>query len=276
MKLSVSSLVGSLMLCSFVSMAAPHDNMNATLWYQTSAEFKASAIQTYQTATLQLPYAIKDKNWTALPNQSGANYQQLPMAIIVDIDETILDNSPTAAQSVLLNSGYDPKRWDQWVAMASAKAVPGAVSFVNKAEAAGVKVLYISNRECEKRVGNTDACPQKTDTLRNLKAVGIEKIDASQIWLKSEQPGWSSEKESRRLLALKDFRILMSIGDDFGDFLPDVKKNITPEQRFALVDKYQDHWGSKWFVLPNPTYGSWHTILEQPNSQYLQSVPAAN
>lgn len=275
MKSSRFLTLTSLMFCSFISQAATHDNMNATLWYQTSAEFKASAIQTYQTAALQLAPAIADKNWTALPNQTS-NYQQLPMAIIVDIDETILDNSPTAAQGVLLNLGYEPKRWDQWVAMAAAIAVPGSVAFVNKAEAAGVKVLYISNRECEKRVGSNDSCPQKTDTLRNLKAVGIAKIDASQIWLKSEQKGWSSEKESRRLLAAKDFRILMSIGDDFGDFLPDVKKNITPEQRSALVDKYQDYWGTKWFVLANPTYGSWQTILKQPNSQYLQSVPATN
>jgi 5'-nucleotidase (lipoprotein e(P4) family) len=269
MKLPFSLVLGGLMLSSFAYCADAHDNMNATLWYQTSAEFKANAIQTYQTAALQLPHAIADKNWTALPNQAS-NYQQLPMAIIVDIDETILDNSPTAAQGVLLNTGYDAKRWDQWVAMASAKAVPGAVAFVNKAEAAGVKVLYISNRECEKRVGSNDGCPQKTDTLHNLKTVGIKQIDASQIWLKSEQKSWSSEKESRRLLAAKDFRILMSIGD----FLPDVKKNITPEQRSALVDNYQEYWGAKWFVLANPTYGSWQTILKQPNSQYLQSVPA--
>lgn len=274
MKSSFPALLGSLLFCSFASQAAPHDNMNATLWYQTSAEFKASAIQTYQTAALQLPHAIADQSWTALPNQT-INDQKLPLAIIVDIDETILDNSPTAAQAVLLDAGYDPKRWDQWVAMAAAKAVPGAVAFVNKAEAAGVKVLYLSNRECKKRGNNAELCPQKADTLRNLKAVGIEKVDASQIWLKSEQKDWTSEKESRRLLAAKDFRILMSIGDDFGDFLPDVKKNITPEQRFALVDKYQSYWGAKWFVLANPTYGSWQTILKQPNSQYLQSVPAA-
>ena len=269
MKSSRFLTLTSLMFCSFISQAATHDNMNATLWYQTSAEFKASAIQTYQTAALQLPQAIADKSWTALPHQSS-NYQQLPMAIIVDIDETILDNSPTAAQSVLLNTGYDPKRWDQWVAMASAKAVPGAVSFVNKAETAGVKVLYISNRECEKRVGSNDSCPQKTDTLRNLKAVGITKIDASQIWLKSEQKGWSSEKESRRQLAMQSYRIIMSVGDDFGDFLPNVKKNITPAQRAALVDQYQAHWGTKFFMLSNPTYGSWDTILNQPKQQYLR------
>lgn len=274
MQLPLSFTLAGLVLCSFYSQATAHDNMNATLWYQTSAEFKASAIQTYQTASLQLPQAIADKNWTALPHQQE-KFQHLPPAIIVDIDETILDNSPAAAQAVLLNAAYDAKRWDQWVAMAQAKAVPGAVAFVNKAEAAGVKVLYISNRECEKRADTTQSCPQKNDTLRNLKAVGIKTIEASQIWLKSEQKQWTSEKESRRQLAAKDFRILMSIGDDFGDFLPDVKKNITPEQRSALVDTYQDYWGAKWFVLANPTYGSWQTILKQPNSQYLQSVPSA-
>jgi len=271
MKFNLS--LAAVLFCGSVA-AAPtaNDNTNATLWYQTSAEFRANAVQTYATASAMLPTALADKNWTALPNQKG-QYQQLPPAIIVDIDETILDNSPTAAEGILTNTGFDPKRWDYWVSLASAKAVPGAVQFVNKAEAAGVKVLYISNRECKKRDNSTKACPQKDDTLENLMAVGIQKIDASQIWLKSEQPGWTSEKESRRELAVKDFRIIMSIGDDFGDFLPNVKKNITPDQRFALVEQYENYWGTKWFVLPNPTYGSWETILNQPKTQYLQSVP---
>ena len=62
---------------------------------------------------------------------------------------------------------------------------------------------------------------------------------------------------------------LIAVGDDFGDFLPNVKKNITPAQRAALVDQYQTHWGTKFFMLTNPTYGSWDTILSQPKQQYL-------
>ncbi|MBU2280032.1 MAG: acid phosphatase [Gammaproteobacteria bacterium] len=246
---------------------AAHDNLNSVIWYQTSAEFRANSLQTYRQATDLLATAKNDNNWTAWPQ---TNASTLPPAIIVDIDETILDNSPSAAHDVLNNTGYSSENWDRWVSLAKAKAVPGAVAFVNTAEAMGIKVLYISNRQCHARAGKSANCPQKDDTLANLKAVGIQQISADQIWLKAEQPDWSSEKESRRQLAMQSYRVIMSVGDDFGDFLPNVKKNITPAQRFALVDQYQTHWGRKFFMLTNPTYGSWDTILNQPKQQYLQ------
>jgi acid phosphatase len=107
--------------------------------------------------------------------------------------------------------------------------------------------------------------------VTNLKQVGIQQISNDQVWLKSEKPDWTSEKESRRILAAQQFRVIMLIGDDFGDFLPDVKKNISPEQRFKLVDQYDAYWGTRWFMLTNPTYGSWETILEKPKTKYLQS-----
>jgi len=247
--------------------ANAHNNFNSVLWYQTSAEFQASTIQTYRQATDLLSKAKNDVRWTVWPQ---TNVTQLPPAIIVDIDETILDNSPAAAQDVLSNAQFNDASWDRWVSLAKAEAIPGAVDFVNAAEAMGIKVLYISNRACSPRDGSSRPCPQKDDTLRNLKAVGIQQISENQIWLKAEQADWSSEKESRRQLAMQNYRIIMSVGDDFGDFLPNVKKDITPAQRSALVKQYQMHWGTKFFMLPNPTYGSWETILSQPKQQYLR------
>lgn len=244
-----------------------HNNFNSVLWYQTSAEFRANSLQTYRQATDLLSRAKNDSTWTVWPQ---ANATKLPPAIIVDIDETILDNSPAAAQDVLSNAAFSDASWDRWVSLAKADAVPGAVAFVNAAEAMGIKVLYISNRACSKRAASESICPQKDDTLKNLKAVGIQQINAAQLWLKAEQPDWSSEKESRRQLAMQSYRVIMSVGDDFGDFLPNVKKNITPAQRAALVDQYQAHWGTKFFMLSNPTYGSWDTILNQPKQQYLR------
>lgn len=265
------SLSLSLFFSAAVSTAPLHPNHNAVLWYQTSAEFHANSLQTYNAARGQLLRAIADPNWTALTNQQG-NYQQLPPAIIVDIDETILDNSPAAAEAVLKGiTSFDGKLWDAWVAKASAKAVPGAVQFLNLAEANGVRVLYISNRECAPRQAKAaDQCPQKTDTLKNLRSVGIKQLNDDQLWLKNQQPGWTSEKESRRVLAASQYRVVMLFGDDFGDFLPNVKKNITPAARITLTEQYQQLWGEKWFMLTNPTYGSWQTILKQPDNQYLQ------
>ncbi len=62
----------------------------------------------------------------------------------------------------------------------------------------------------------------------------------------------------------------MSVGDDLGDFLPHVKTNITPVERIRLVTEHADKWGTAWFILPNPQYGSWLSILNKPRSQYLQ------
>lgn len=254
----------------------PHNNFNSTLWYQTSAEFRANSLQTYKMAALALKGALADRQWTALSNQTG-DVATLPPAIIVDIDETILDNSPSAAEAILRRvHGFNAQLWDDWVAKASAKAVPGAVQFLNLAAENGVTVLYISNRECAPRkqksatAGKANSCPQKTDTLNNLRAVGIKQLDASQIWLKGEQPGWTSEKESRRILAARQYRVIMLVGDDLGDFLPNVKKDISPARRFELVEQYDAYWGSRWFMLTNPTYGSWETILAEPKTQYLQ------
>jgi 5'-nucleotidase (lipoprotein e(P4) family) len=246
-----------------------HNNLNSTLWYQTSAEFRANSIQTYRQAAFALPMLLADKKMTALTNQQ-TNYSELPTAIIVDIDETILDNSPAAAHEIKFNHGFDAKNWDHWVSLRKAKAVPGAVNFVNNAQQQGVKVLFISNRECKARAKQA-SCPQKDDTIANLKMVGIQQVDASQVWLKSEQPDWTSEKESRRILAAQQYRVVMLMGDDFGDFLPNVKKNITPAQRFKLVDDFDAYWGTRWFMLTNPTYGSWETILDKPKANYLQA-----
>jgi acid phosphatase len=61
----------------------------------------------------------------------------------------------------------------------------------------------------------------------------------------------------------------MLVGDDLGDFLPDVKKNITPLQRDALVSQYESCWGRTWYMLSNPTYGSWLRVLQDPKSDHL-------
>lgn len=251
-------------------LSLKHPNANSTLWYQTSAEFRANSLQSYKMATMQLPLLLADKTQTALLTQT-TNYQELPAALIVDIDETILDNSATAATDVQRGYiGFDAAQWNQWVLSAKAPAVPGAVAFLNKATDLGIQVLFISNREC--KAAKTAACPQQDATIQNLKAVGVKQVDADHVWLKGEQADWTSEKESRRLKAQQQYRVIMLAGDDLGDFLPNVKKDITPAQRFAVVDKYQDFWGSRWIMLANPTYGSWETILEAPKTQYLRDV----
>lgn len=257
--------------CATTQPEITNNNFNSTLWVQTAAEYEANSIQAFNSAESNIDAALRDKSWTAALEQES-NYSLKPAAIILDIDETVLDNSQYQAQLVLDNEEFDPETWDEWIAMESAAAVPGAVDFINSMESLQVDVIYITNRECIVRTDGGPECPQKEDTIDNLLNVGIEDVEPDHVFLKGEQPGWTSEKLSRREVVASNHRIIMLFGDDLGDFLPDVKSNITSEERVELVDEYSEHWGRKWFILSNPTYGSWLNILNAPRSYYLKGI----
>lgn len=245
------------------------NNFNSTLWMQNSAEFGANSLQTYKVASRQLGTVAKTTIGTAALEQTGA-YTSLPPAVIMDIDETVLDNSSYDAKLILESDEYSFKTWDEWVSLKQAVKVPGAVRFVNYAKSTGVEVIFITNRKCMVREASSDKCPQKNDTIENLENVGIKGVKPSQVLLRNEQADWSAEKESRRKVVAEKYRIVMLFGDDLGDFLPNVKQNITPEHRAQLVAEHGEKWGSVWYILPNPKYGSWLRVLEKPNSQYLK------
>ncbi len=269
--LPILSITALLTGCATTQPEITHNNFNSTLWVQTAAEYEANAIQAFNSAESNIDVALRDKSWTAALEQ-GTNYSLKPPAIILDIDETVLDNSQYQAQLVLNDEQFSIQTWDNWIAMESAPAVPGAVDFINNMDAQGVDVIYITNRECIVRTDGGPECPQKEDTIDNLLKVGIEEVDPDHVFLSGEQPGWTSEKQSRREVVASNHRIIMLFGDNLGDFLPDVSRNITQEERAELVEKYSEHWGRKWFILSNPTYGSWDSILSEPKSDYLQGI----
>jgi 5'-nucleotidase (lipoprotein e(P4) family) len=244
-------------------------NLNSTLWIQTASEYKASSIQAFNAAEKMIHEAISDTSWTSAIEQ-GHNYSQLPPAIILDIDETVLDNSQYQAQLVINGAEFGPASWDRWVAMKSAPAVPGSVDFINSMTDMGIEVIYITNRECKPRSEGGPSCPQEKDIIDNLIKVGIKAVKPENILLKKEKPEWSSEKKSRREAVASNYRIVMLFGDELGDFIPDIKKDITPVQRDSLVNKYRKNWGIKWFVLSNPAYGSWMEVLSDPKSSHLK------
>ena len=230
------------------------DNLNAVAWVQTAVEYDAITLQTYRSATDLLDRALKDPSWNALvPEERGSKSTPLPPAVVVDVDETVLDNSPYQARLVLEGAEYSEVTWDAWVTQKRAKAVPGAVEFARAAAGKGVTVLYLSNR----------ATHLKDATLQNLRDVGLPVKDDS-VFLGlglhvdgCEQHG--SEKSCRRQLVATRYRVLMQIGDQLGDFVQ-ISSN-TPEGRAALYAQYREWFGQRWWMLPNPTYGSWEPAL---------------
>ncbi len=248
--------------------AARTPYLYSTLWVQTAAEYRAGALETYAAAVSRLDAALADPSWTAALEQTDG-YSGLPPAVVLDIDETVLDNAPFQGQLLLDGAPFDPARWDAWVAMEKAEAIPGALDFARAAAKRDIAVFFITNRTCNGGKGN-DACPQEAHTIRNLERLGFPGVSPDQILLKREKPGWGSEKEIRRAAVAADHRILMLIGDDLGDFLPGVKNGIPPDGRKDLVDRYRDRWGRMWFILPNPVYGSWERALTEPKLGHVR------
>ncbi|TYT25900.1 acid phosphatase [Luteimonas viscosa] len=232
------------------------DNLNAVLWVQRSAEYQANAISIFRAAADHLDAALKEPNWDALvpeEREQAAPAAGLQPAVIMDIDETVLDNSPYQARLIADGAEYDEVTWDRWVAEKKARPVPGVVEFARAAEARGVTILYLSNR----------AVHLKEATLANLRAEGLPvKDDSVFLGLGTHVEGCEqqgSEKLCRRRLAGREYRVLMQFGDQLGDFVEVVAN--TPDARAGLLAQYGDWFGERWWMLPNPTYGSWEPAV---------------
>ncbi len=223
-----------------------HERLHGVLWSQTAAEYWALSSSTYHRAQLELESAIADKSWSAALEQT-AGYEHLPPAIILDLDETVLDNSPFQGQLVLDRSGYSPDTWNGWVDKSTADSIPGSVEFIHFAEGKGIKVFYITNRTAK----------EQEKTLLNLAELGITASDSTLLC--TDETGWTSDKTMRRTEVAKNHRILLLIGDDLNDFVS--ATGLTPEQRNALARAHSDRWGESWILLPNPLYGSWERSL---------------
>ncbi|SEP75353.1 acid phosphatase [Faunimonas pinastri] len=224
-----------------------NDLLNAELWMQKSVEYKANSLAVYALAKVRLDEALADKKWTAATEQSG-DYGNLPPAIILDADETVVDNSAYEAGLITSGADYSSKTWDTWTRAEKALAVPGAVEFTRYADSRGVKVFYVSNREAD----------QEDATRKNMEALGFPMGGNVDTFLMSkEQPNWGSAKGSRRAFVARDYRVLLLLGDNFGDFTDNFRGS--DEDRLKAFRSMQAHFGHDWLMLANPVYGSFES-----------------
>jgi len=227
-----------------------NDQLDAVLWTQTSIEHELIYRQVFASATRQLDAALADPSWDALP-LPPRNLSGLPPAVVVDIDETVLDNVPLNARDILTNQVYSYDRWNTWVDQAKAQALPGAVEFLQAADKKGITVYYITNREHS----------QVQATVNNLRLRGFPVAHNEQVLAAStptghcEQAGYG--KNCRRQWVASHARVLMLAGDSFGDFVQ-AEHNTLAAQRKAAAP-YLAWLGQRWFLLPNPTYGNWYS-----------------
>jgi len=224
------------------------DRLNATLWQQTAAEYRVVTRIVYTMAKLQLERALADPAWTAERSQSEG-LKNLPPAVIMDIDETVLDNSAFQGRLIKDHLSYSDRLWRIWGVKQQATEIPGAVDYISFAQARGVAVFFVTNRD-----QSDEPAVRKLLTAMGVNLGG----NTDTILSRGERPDWGSDKASRRRFIAQSHRVLLIVGDDLGDFISEYRG--TPEDRLKETFKHSE-WGTKWIMIPNPIYGSWERSL---------------
>jgi acid phosphatase len=225
------------------------DTVNAVLWTQSAAEYYASAVQTYRSAERQLLVALNDPHWTAAVEQTTTDFGKLPPAVILDLDETVIDNSPMQARLIKDRKTFNDADWGRWVKESRSGVVPGAMNFLKVAHGAGVAIFYVTNRQC-------DPSSATDPTVVNVKQLGLP-FASTRLFCRTE----TSDKSPRRARIASAHRVLLIIGDDFNDFYSVPQPQMTIEGRLAAARAHDRWWGDRWFMLPNPMYGNWERAL---------------
>ena len=240
------------------------ESLHATLWMQIAPEYRANALQVYQLAGERIAAPSTGSAATEQSQLPPDVLAKLPTAVVLDLDETVLDNTVYQARLMRDHAVYNATSWGEWVGAGEADAIPGAREFIAKARSLGHTIFYISNRDCTAPPPTAaDACPAKTATMKNLVALGIDtKADPAHLLLRGEKPEWNkSSKTSRRAFIGASYRIVALVGDDLGDF-------IDPQVFAADRERLEPHFGLHWFVLPNPIYGSWTKPFETIDQKF--------
>lgn len=219
--------------------------VGAILFMQKAGEYRALAYQAFNVARMQLD--ADEKTGRKLPKAE----RKKPRAVVVDIDETVLDNSPAQALQVKNRLPFTLPGWTDWVNRRAAKPIPGAVDFLKYAASKNARVFYVSNRD--------DI--HKQATIENLKAVGFPDVSDETVLVRVNG---ISTKEPRRQAISANYRIAILIGDNLDD-LSEAFERKSVVDRFAEVDKTREMFGRRFIVLPNAMYGTWESAVYEYN-----------
>jgi len=218
---------------AFRQMVKNEHMVMATLYQQTAAEYRALCYQAFNIGKVMLDIDLAD---------NSVNKHRI---IVLDVDETVLDNSPFQARSVLESTSY-PVYWDEWCNIARAEALPGALDFLKYARSNGVSIFYVTNRKDY----------LKDATVKNLAALGFPHADGEHVITRSAE----ASKEGRRQELSGKYHISLLFGDNLNDFAEDFE-GLAVKPRLEAVDRLAAAFGSRFIILPNAMYGDWENAL---------------
>lgn len=208
----------------------PREHVVAVRYQQLSAEVRALQRQCYVLATLRLREAVAANGGTGRG-----------LAIVTDIDETVIDNSAVMAHAATAGTGTDNvETWQMWELFGKPDLIPGAAPFLWLADELDVGIFYVSDRFSE----------NKPATLATLAELGLPQASADRVHL------FGRPKAERRALIERDHRIILLLGDTLHDFHADFA-GATLERQHQMTDHHADRFGADWIVFPNAAHGTW-------------------
>lgn len=214
----------------------PSERAIAIRYQQLSAEVKALQRQCYALATLRLRAAVRD-------NGSGAG-----LAVVSDIDETILDNTPVMAHAMSLGEHLDAfDTWKLWEREGAPALLPGAADFFRLADDLGVAIFYVSDRFEENKLA----------TIATLSRLGLPQVHADRVLL------FGPTKAERRAAVERRHRIVLQLGDTLHDF-HGCFAGAPLDRQHKLAEDHADRFGEDWIVFPNAAHGTWMEAELQP------------
>ncbi|WP_040975514.1 5'-nucleotidase, lipoprotein e(P4) family [Necropsobacter massiliensis] len=199
-------------------------------WVQQSGEYQALAYQAFNIAKVAFDNAKVSKG--------------KKKAVVVDLDETMVDNSAYAGWQVKNGKAFDGADWTRWVEARQTGAIAGAVEFNNYVNAHGGKMFYVSNRKDES---------EKAGTVDDMKKLGFTGVSDETLYLKKDK---SNKSVRFAEIEQQGYEIVLYIGDNLNDFGDATYRKSNAERR-AFVDQNSKAFGKKFIVLPNPNYGDW-------------------
>jgi 5'-nucleotidase (lipoprotein e(P4) family) len=225
--------------------------VGAVLWTQSSGEKAALSYQAFALARMTLDRDLRMNR-----------HSRTKRAVVVDVDETILDNGRYQAMLVQTRKNYESKTWTEWCNRAEAMALPGAVEFLRYANSRGVRVFYITNR---KEI-------EKEGTAKNLKDLGFPDVNDATLLIRTDKEGLS--KETRRQAVSAKYRIVLLMGDNLNDFAEVFENSKTVESRLDAVARNKSQFGTRFIVLPDPMYGDWESAIYGYNTKLTEEEKA--
>ena len=203
----------------------------ALRWFRASAERRAAYLQAYRLAG-------------EVVTRRAGGLAAGSWAVVLDGDETVLDNAPYEQGLVERGATYDSASWNAWVRRGVAADLPGAIGFTALVRQLGGRVVIVTNRD-------EAFCAATRANLVRARITADEVLCRTDRSTDSKDPRFDAVARGVAPSVLPPLRVVMWVGDNIQDF-----PHTTQAVRTAGDEAFGD-FGERFFVLPNPMYGSW-------------------